>query len=85
MNLKEAKEIFEDIVDLCNKIEDANITDAIDSIYTDAKEAETVFDLIEFITELIFYVDELSWSDEELFSIKEEIQILYIKIQDEAE
>jgi predicted AlkP superfamily phosphohydrolase/phosphomutase len=85
MNLKEAKDIFEEISELCNRIEDANLIKALESIYQDIEKAETVYSVVELTSDLMFYVDDISWDDEEIEQVKLEIQDLYNTLRDEAE
>lgn len=85
MNLKEAKDIFEEISELCNRIEDANLIKALESIYQDIEKAETVYNVVELTSDLMFYVDDISWDDEEIEQVKLEIQDLYNTLRDEAE
>lgn len=85
MNLKEAKDIFEEISELCNRIEDDNLIKALESIYQDIEKAETVYSVVELTSDLMFYVDDISWDDEEIEQVKLEIQDLYNTLRDEAE
>lgn len=85
MNLKEAKDIFEEISELCNRIEDGNLIKALESIYQDIEKAETVYSVVELTSDLMFYVDDISWNDEEIDQVKLEIQDLYNTLRDEAE
>ena len=84
MNLKEAKEIFEEIAELCSKIEDHRLNEALESIYRDVENSDSIQDILELITDLMFYVDDVSW-ESDIEYIKIDIQNLYNKFQDEAE
>jgi hypothetical protein len=84
MNLKEAKEIFEEIAELCSKIEDHRLNEALESIYRDVENSDSIQDILELLTDLMFYVDDVSWEND-IEYIKIDIQNLYNKFQDEAE
>ena len=85
MNLKEAKQIFEDIADLCSKIDDHRLNEALESSYREVDESDNISDILELLSDLMFYVDEVTWDDEDIEDLKSEIQELYNKFQDEAE
>ena len=45
MTLKEAKALFDEIVDLCYLLEDHNLNDALDSFYQDVKQVCDAYDV----------------------------------------
>ena len=85
MTLKEAKGLFDDIVDLCHQLSDHNLNGALDSMYQDLYQARDEYEILEIANELMFYVDEISPYDQEIEDIKTEIQELYNKMQDEID
>lgn len=85
MNLKEAKAMFDEIVDLCYQLEDHKLNDALDSFYQEVGSAADEYDILSITSELMFYVDEISPYDQDIESIKAEVQDLYNKMQDEIE
>jgi hypothetical protein len=85
MTLKEAKVLFDEIVDLCYQLEDHNLNGALDSFYQEVSQAENEYDIFDITSELMFYVDEVSSYDQDIEDIKAEIQDLYNKMQDEIE
>lgn len=85
MNLKEAKAMFDEIVDLCYQLEDHNLNDALDSFYQEVGSANDEYDILNITSELMFYVDEITSYDQDIEDIKAEIQDLYNKMQDEIE
>ena len=85
MNLKEAKAMFDEIVDLCYQLEDHKLNDALDSFYQDVESATDEYEIFSITSELMFYVDEISPYDQDIEDIKAEIQDLYNKMQDEIE
>ncbi|GIV43860.1 MAG: hypothetical protein KatS3mg035_0983 [Bacteroidia bacterium] len=85
MTLKEAKDIFEEIAELCTKIDDHNLSDALESIYMDSQKAKSPQEIVDLVSDLMFYVDEITWDDQEIEEYKAEIQELYNKLLDEIE
>jgi hypothetical protein len=85
MTLKEAKALFDDIVDLCYLLEDHNLNAALDSFYQYVKQVCDAYDVLEITSELMFYVDEISSYDQDIEDAKTEIQNIYNKMQDEIE
>lgn len=85
MTLKEAKVLFDEIVDLCYQLEDHNLNGALDSFYQEVSQAQNEYDVLDITSELMFYVDEINCYDNDIEDIKAEIQDLYNKMQDEIE
>lgn len=85
MTLKEAMALFDEIVDLCYQLEDHNLNGALDSFYQEISNAQDEYDILDITSELMFYVDEISFDDQDIEDIKAEIQNLYNKMQDEIE
>jgi hypothetical protein len=85
MNLKEAKNIFDEISELCGKINDPILDDALESIYRDVEHAGSIDEVLQLTSDLMFYVDEVTWDDDEVKQIKSDIQDLYNELQDEIE
>lgn len=85
MTLKEAKALFDEIVDLCYQLEDHNLNDALDSFYQEVNQASDQYDILDITSDLMFYVDEISSYDQDIEDTKAEIQDLYNKMQDEME
>lgn len=85
MNLKEAKALFDEIVDLCYQLEDNSLNSSLDSFYQEVSHAKDEYDILEITSELMFYVDEINSYDQDIEGIKAEIQDLYNKMQDEIE
>ena len=85
MTLKEAKALFDEIVDLCYQLGDHTLTVALDSFYQEVNQAQSQYDILEITSELMFYVDEVQPYDQDIQDIKTEIQDLYNKMQDEID
>lgn len=85
MTLKEAKALFDEIVDLCYQLGDHTLTVALDSFYQEVNQAQSQYDILEITSELMFYVDEITSYDQDIEDTKAEIQDLYNKMQDELE
>jgi hypothetical protein len=60
MTLKEAKSLFDEIVELCYLLEDHNLNNALDSFYQDVKHVCDAYDVLVITSDLMIYVDEIS-------------------------
>ena len=85
MNLKEAKSMFDDIVDFCYQLENHKLNDVLDSFYQEVESASDEHEILNITSELMFYVDEISSYDNDTEDVRAEIQDLYNKMQDEIE
>lgn len=83
MNLKQAKNLFDEIADLASQLEDDNLNDALESLYVEIGKSKTEYDVLEVTSELMFYVDECK--DDQNEDLVLEIQELYNNMQDELE
>jgi len=85
MTLKEAKTLFDDILDFCYQLGDNNLNNALESFYQEVNQAHDAYDILDITSDLMFYVDEISSYDQDIEDTKAEIQDLYNKMQDEIE
>jgi allophanate hydrolase subunit 1 len=85
MTLKSAKKIFYDIVDLCQEIDDDNLSIALESLFRDADAAEDVNEVIDAARELMVFVNEVPYSDSDLDGLLSDIEELYNKLLEENE
>ncbi len=83
MNLKQAKNLFDEIADLASQLEDENLNDALESLYVEVGKSKTEYDVLNVTSELMFYVDECKDNQNEDLVL--EIQELYNNMQDELE
>lgn len=59
MKLKEAKQMFEDIVELCYHTENPKLIEVTDSIYSDVEKAESLLEVISAVEELQIILNEM--------------------------
>ena len=85
MTLKAIKKIFFEIADLCVEIDDDNLSNALESLYRDAENAQDPSDVIDAARELMVFVNEVPWSDEELDGLLSDIEALYNKMLEDSE
>ena len=82
MNIKEVKNILDEILDLCYQAENSFLNENAEGIYRDAQAAKSVEHVIRCASELMIFVNETLFEDEDL---KMEIERLYNQLQDNYE
>lgn len=85
MNIKKAKIMFDELIDLCYQLDDKILSESIVSFYKEVADAEDECEVLQITSELMFYVDEVFAYDQDAEETKAEIQSLYNKMQDEIE
>jgi len=76
MELKAAKKILNEMLDLCAQIEDQILSEETEGIYHDVQAAKTIEHVITAGRELLIFVNEVPGDDE----IKAEIEELYTSL-----
>ena len=80
MNLKEAKELFEEITELCYESENPKIIEIIEDIYSEVSNSRDVSKIISSLEELQVAINEADFeTDEEeelLCEVQEKIELL---------
>ena len=76
MNLKEAKQLFEEIVELCYQTENQQLIETIEQIYPEVEEATAVFKVISSAEELQVIINDLEILPEEEDDIQELQEII---------
>ncbi len=76
MELKEAKKILNEMLDLCAQIEDQILSEEAEGIYRDVQAAKTIEHVITAGRELIIFMNEIPGEDE----IKTEVEELYTSL-----
>lgn len=85
MEIKKAKSLTEDILDLCSQFEDETLAEACSGIYNDIQAAKSTEEIIDSARELMVFVNEAPWEDADLSDIKDEIDEIFIKLLEEYE
>ncbi len=65
MKLKQARQIFEKIVELCYDSENPRLIEIIESLYNDIEDADSIADIISMCDEIQIAINEEDFSDEE--------------------
>lgn len=76
MELKTAKKILNEMLDLCSQIEDPTLSDAAQGIYRDVQAAKSIQIVISAGRELLIFVNEVP-DDDSISDVKAEIEDLY--------
>lgn len=82
MNIKDAKNLLDEILDICSQIEDQILNDAAEGIYRDAQAAKSTEQVLRCASELMIFVNETPFDDMEL---KSEIERIFNELQDGSE
>ena len=80
MDLKTAKELFEEIVELCYNTSNNRLIDVVDDIYNDIIESDSISEIIVFLSEIHVVINEEDIPPEEgdiIYEIQEKIESLY--------
>lgn len=79
MNLKQAKELFEEIVDICYQTDNPKLIEAIAPLYIDVENAKDVSQIINYAEELQVFLNEmdiLPEEEEDIQDVQEKIEML---------
>jgi len=80
MNLKEAKELFEEITELCYESENPRIIEVIEDIYSEVSESKDLSKIITSLEELQVAINEADFESEDeedlLCEVQEKIELL---------
>lgn len=85
MEIKKAKSILDDILDICSQLGDEILTEACTGIYNDIQAAKTVDTVIASARELMVFVNEAPWEEFYMTELKYEIEEMFIKLMEEFE
>lgn len=77
MNLEKAKELFNEIVDICYQTENHSLIESIQPIYRDVEKAQDLSQIIGYAEELQVCLNEMEVLPEE----EDEVQEMHEKIE----
>ena len=81
MDIKKAKNLVGDIIDICTQLGDESLDETCSGIYNDIQAAKDVEDVISSASELMVFVNETSWDDFEY--LKDDVEKLYTELMEE--
>jgi hypothetical protein len=85
MELKKAKALVGEMLDICNQLEDETLTEACSGIYNDVQASKTVEVVVSCARELMVFVNEAPWEEYDLSDLKEEVEIIFNSLLEEFE
>jgi len=85
MEIKKAKSLLDDILDICSQLEDETLTEACSGIYNDIQAAKSIEVVISSARELMVFVNEAPWEEFDLSELKDEIEEKFILLLEEYE
>lgn len=83
MELKKAKSLIGDILDICAQFEDETLTEACSGIYNDIQVAKNIEVVITSARELMVFVNEAPWEESDLLDLRDEIEVIYTTLLEE--
>ncbi len=83
MELKKAKSLVNDILDICAQFEDETLTEACSGIYNDIQVAKNVESVISSARELMVFVNDSPWEDFDFEDLKYEAEDVFNKLMEE--
>jgi hypothetical protein len=83
MEIKKAKSLVNDILDVCAQFEDETLTEACSGIYNDIQAAKNIEVVIASAGELMVFVNEAPWEDYDMQDLKDEIEEMFIRLMEE--
>lgn len=85
MELKKAKNMISEMIDICLQIDDPTLYEATQGIYGDVQAAKTLGTVLSSARELMVFVNEVDWSLQELVELKDDIETIFNKLLEETE
>lgn len=85
MEIKKAKSILDDILDICSQLGSETLDETCMGIYNDVHAAKTVDAVVSSARELMVFVNEAPWEDYDMSELKNEIEELFLKLLEEYE
>jgi predicted transcriptional regulator len=83
MELKKAKSLVNDILDICAQFEDETLSEACAGIYNDIQAAKNVENVISSARELMVFLNDSPWEDSEVSELKDEAEDIFNKLMEE--
>lgn len=85
MELKKAKNMITEMIDICSQLDDPTLYEATQGIYGDIQAAKSLGALITSARELMVFVNEADWELQDLVELKEDIENIFNKLLEETE
>jgi len=85
MEIKKAKNILNEMLDICSQLEDETLNEACSGIYNDVSAAKNVSCIISSARELMVFINDAPWEDSDLFDLKGELEEIYNNLLEEYE
>jgi hypothetical protein len=84
MNIKDARNLLDEILELCSQVEDQILNDAAEGIYRDAQSAKTPEHILRCASELMIFVNDTPWDDQDP-ELKSEMERIFLDLQEGCE
>lgn len=85
MELKKAKNLVEDMLELCTQLEDEALTETCSGIYNDLQAAKSLELIVTCARELMVFVNETPWEEYDASDIKDEVENVFNDLMEQYE
>lgn len=85
MDIKKARQLVDEMLDLCSQVDDETLAEASEGIYRDVHAAKSVESIINSAGELMVFVTEVHWEELDSEEPKNEIEIIYNQLLEDYE
>ncbi len=84
MEIKKAKSLLFDIIDICNQLEEEILSDTCHGIYNDVSASKHIDDVISSARELMVFVNDAPWDEMDGGEdLRNDIEIIYTQLLEE--
>ena len=85
MDIKKAKSLVDDILDICAQFEEETLAEACSGIYNDVHASKSIEEVVSCARELMVFVNEAPWEICDLLDLKNEIEEKFNELLEEFE
>lgn len=83
MEIKKAKSLVNDILDICAQFQDETLTEACSGIYNDVHYAKNIEVVISSARELMVFISEAPWEEYDFQDLKDEAEDFFNRLMEE--
>ncbi|MCC7514217.1 MAG: hypothetical protein IT212_05970 [Bacteroidia bacterium] len=77
MELKKAKSMINEMLEICSQLDEPTLADAAEGIYRDVQASKTIELIISYAGELMVFVNEAPWEDFGMNELRNDIEVIY--------
>lgn len=84
MDLKKVKSMVDEMLDICSKLEDEELSTACNGIYNDLQVCKSIQGVISCARELMVFSSDSPW-DAETYELRDEVESIFNQLLEETE